>query len=243
VASAQSRNRSRARTFKKNLDRLLKAIDNSPSTTTTRTQHFLMIHMTPWLPWRGPGEESTVSGASALVRATPEFVAAARAIFGYPYDIQPEHAKWLIYKKKACGSDGRHRVLTAPRQINRDLPGHSRWPCGVLDPKRFLGLFFVILPLCVDNHNLIAKNGDMAMYTRCRKKCSALLKQEVINGLPADLSGLEAFVRHTLADNHTKAVCHEIRGRFISALSPFAIRPEKAEAIYAQFHAGGVPSE
>src|SRR6266404_1725622 len=38
------------------------------------------------------------------LRATnPEFVAAAKALFGYPYDdFKPEHAKWLVDKKKAA---------------------------------------------------------------------------------------------------------------------------------------------
>src|ERR1700733_6580200 len=32
----------------------------------------------------------------------PELIAAARALFGYPYDdLSPEHAKWLVAKKKA----------------------------------------------------------------------------------------------------------------------------------------------
>jgi hypothetical protein len=34
--------------------------------------------------------------------ANPELIAAARALFGYPYDdLSPEHAKWLIAKKTA----------------------------------------------------------------------------------------------------------------------------------------------
>src|SRR5690348_17892683 len=32
--------------------------------------------------------------------SNPELVAAAKALFGYPYDdLSPEHAKWLIEKK------------------------------------------------------------------------------------------------------------------------------------------------
>ena len=37
----------------------------------------------------------------------PEFVAAAKALFAYPYDdFKPEHAKWLIDKKKAAEASG-----------------------------------------------------------------------------------------------------------------------------------------
>src|ERR1700752_4489981 len=45
-----------------------------------------------------PPDETSV----LLLRETnPEFVAAAKSLFAYPYDdFQPEHAKWLIDKKK-----------------------------------------------------------------------------------------------------------------------------------------------
>src|SRR5262249_42729066 len=37
----------------------------------------------------------------------PEFVAGAKALFGYPYgDLKPEHAKWLAEKKKAAEAAG-----------------------------------------------------------------------------------------------------------------------------------------
>src|SRR6266404_6727783 len=48
--------------------------------------------------------------ASSVLRlrdSNPEFVAAAKALFGYPHDdFQPEHAKWLIDKKKAAEAAG-----------------------------------------------------------------------------------------------------------------------------------------
>src|SRR5256885_9165880 len=51
-----------------------------------------------------PPDESSVL---RLRDSNPEFVAAAKALFGYPYDdFQPEHAKWLIDKKKAAEKAG-----------------------------------------------------------------------------------------------------------------------------------------
>ena len=42
-------------------------------------------------------------GASEALRTrddNPELIAAAKALFGYPYaDLSPEHAKWLVAKK------------------------------------------------------------------------------------------------------------------------------------------------
>src|SRR5258708_19553170 len=46
-----------------------------------------------------PPDESSVL---RLRDTNPEFIAAAKSLFGYPYDdFQPEHAKWLAEKSKA----------------------------------------------------------------------------------------------------------------------------------------------
>src|SRR5215467_6362012 len=51
-----------------------------------------------------PPDESSVL---RLRDDNPEFVAAAKSLFGYPYeDFKPAHAKWLIDKKKAAEASG-----------------------------------------------------------------------------------------------------------------------------------------
>src|SRR5215471_19215553 len=51
-----------------------------------------------------PPDESNVL---RLRDDNPEFVTAAKALFGYPYDdFKPEHAKWLADKKKAAEAKG-----------------------------------------------------------------------------------------------------------------------------------------
>src|SRR6516164_3316731 len=51
-----------------------------------------------------PPDESSVL---RLRDDNPEFVTAAKALFGYPYDdFKPEHAKWLADKKKAAEAKG-----------------------------------------------------------------------------------------------------------------------------------------
>ena len=43
----------------------------------------------------------------------PEFVAGAKALFGYPYDdFKPEHAKWLADKKSARKRPAAPRIST-----------------------------------------------------------------------------------------------------------------------------------
>src|SRR3982074_1061451 len=69
------------------------------------------------------------------------------------------------------------------------------------------------------------------------------MKQEGVTGLPADLAGYEAFVRQTLTDNQKKGgVAMKFEAAYFRSLY-FSDPPrEKAETIYAKFHAGGVPS-
>jgi uncharacterized protein len=69
-------------------------------------------------------------------------------------------------------------------------------------------------------------------------------KQEGVNGLPTDLAGYEKFVRQTLADNQKKGgVAMKFEIAYFRSLY-FGDPPrEKAEAIYAKYHTGGVPSE
>src|SRR5581483_605638 len=89
-----------------------------------------------------PGESSVVR----LRDDNPEFVAAAKSLFGYPYDdFQPEHAKWLIDKKKTAEQEGgtsywdsildklnietclANRVALAPYLDPSDSTGCSSW--------------------------------------------------------------------------------------------------------------------
>src|SRR5438477_12439839 len=51
-----------------------------------------------------PPDETSVL---RLRDTNPEFVAAAKSLFAYPYDdFQPEHAKWLIDKRKGAEKSG-----------------------------------------------------------------------------------------------------------------------------------------
>src|SRR5262252_1906257 len=51
-----------------------------------------------------PPEESSVL---RLRDDNPEFVSAAKSLFGYPYeDFKPEHAKWLANRKNAAKQSG-----------------------------------------------------------------------------------------------------------------------------------------
>lgn len=178
-----------------------------------------------------------------------EFVAAAKALFGYPYnDFQPEHAKWLIDKKKAAeasGSTAYWDSILDKLNIETCLANRVAL-ASYLNPKRFHWVFFVdsfLFPF--DNHAQIAKNGDMAVYIPLQEKVlQRYMKQGSVNGLPADLAGYENFVSQTLTANKKRGgVAMKFEAAYFRSLY-FSDPPRAtAEAIYAKYHAGGVPSE
>jgi uncharacterized protein len=191
-------------------------------------------------------DESTVL---RLRDDNPEFVAAAKALFGYPYsDFQPEHAKWLIDKKKAAEASGNTAYWDGILdKLNIETCLANRVALApYLDPKRFHWVFFVdsfLFPF--DNRDQTGKNSDMGVYIPLQEKVlQRYEKQEGVNGLPTDLAGYENFVRQTLADNQKKGgVAIKFEAAYFRSLY-FGDPPrEKAEAIYAKYHAGGVPSE
>src|SRR2546423_8940501 len=83
-----------------------------------------------------PPDESTVM---RLRDSNPEFVAAAKALFGYPYDdFKPQHAKWLIDKKKAAEAAGGTAYLDSildEMNIETCLANHVSL-APYLDPRR-----------------------------------------------------------------------------------------------------------
>jgi hypothetical protein len=192
-----------------------------------------------------PGESSVLR----LQDTNPEFVAGAKALFGYPYtDFQPEHAKWLIDKKKAAEKDGGTAYWDGILdKLNIETCLANRVALApYLDPQRFHWVFFVdsfLFPF--DNHDQSAKNGDLGVYLPLQEKVlQRYMKQEELSGLPTDLSGYEGFVRQTLVDNQKKGgVAMKFEAAYFRSLYFRDPPRDKAEAIYAKYHSGGVPSD
>src|SRR6266853_1056523 len=193
-----------------------------------------------------PPDETSVL---RLRDSNPEFVAAAKSLFAYPYDdFQPEHAKWLIDKKKAAEQSGTTAYWDSILdKLNIETCLANRVALApYLDPKRFHWVFFVdsfLFPL--ENRDQTGKNPDMGVYIPLQEKVlHRYMQQENVSGLPADLAGYEAFVRQTLADNQKKGgVAMKFEAAYFRTLFFRDPPREKAEAIYAQFHSGGAPSE
>jgi hypothetical protein len=225
-------------------ERLLKQIDQIP--IYDNHSHATFPDDSDMDAMASPPDESTVM---RLRDTNPEFVTAAKTLFGYPYeDFQPEHAKWLIDKKKAQEKQGGTAyfdgILDA---LNVETCLANRVAMApYLDPKRFHWVFFVdsfLFPF--DNHAQAAKNGDLGVYIPLQEKVlQRYMKQENVSGLPADLKGYEEFVRHTIQDNQKQGgVAMKFEAAYFRSLY-FSDPPrERAEAIYAKYHAGGVPAE
>src|ERR1700736_5721729 len=192
-----------------------------------------------------PPDESSVL---RLRDSNLEFVAAAKALFGYPYDdFQPEHAKWLIDKKKAAERAGGTAYWDSILdKLNIETCLANRVALGpYLDPKRFHWVFFVdsfLYPF--DNRDHSGKNPDLGVYIPLQEKVlHRYMRQQNVSGLAPDLAAYEAFVRQTLSDNQKKGgVAMKFEAAYFRSLY-FSDPPrEKAEAIYSKFHAGGVPT-
>jgi hypothetical protein len=192
-----------------------------------------------------PPDESSVL---RLRDDNPEFVTAAKALFGYPYDdFKPEHAKWLADRTNAAKKSG------SPAYFSQILDKLNTETClanrafmaPYLDPKRFHWVFFgdsFFYPF--DNHDQTASNPDMGVYIPLQEKMLARYKKQMnVEGLPADLAGYEAFVRNTMADNQKRGgVAIKYEAAYFRSLY-FSDPPrDRAEAIYAKYRSGGVPS-
>ncbi len=225
-------------------ERLLKQIDQIP--IYDNHSHATFPDDSDMDAMAAPPDESSVL---RLSETNPEFVAAAKSLFGYPYDdFKPEHAKWLIDKKKAAEAAGGTAYWDSILdKLNIETCLANRVALApYLDPKRFHWVFFVdsfLFPF--DNHEQVAKNGDMGVYVPLQEKVlQRYMKQESVNALPVDLAGYESFVRQTLADNQKKGgVAIKFEAAYFRSLFFRDPPREKAEAIYAKYRAGGVPTE
>ncbi len=189
-------------------------------------------------------------GSAALRErdSNPELIAAAKALFGYPYnDLSAEHAKWLIQKKadlkKAQGSAYFSNILDK-LNIERSVANRAMM-ANYLDPKRFAWVFFAdsfLWPF--DNRREGSRNPDEEVYIPLQEKMlRRWMQQEGVSHLPPDLDTYLKFVSRTLEDNQKK-------GGIAMKFEVAYFRPTKfgdptrdqAEDVYARFAAGGVPS-
>ena len=116
--------------------------------------------------------------ASAALRTrddNPELIAAAKALFGYPYDdLSPEHAKWLVAKKAELKKQypGTAYFNLILDKLNTESSVANRaMMADYLDPKRFPWVFFAdsfMWPF--NNQRETARNPDEGVYIPLQEK-------------------------------------------------------------------------
>jgi hypothetical protein len=190
-------------------------------------------------------------GSAALRErdTNPELVAAAKALFGYPYrDLSPEHAKWLIQKKadlkKAEGKEYFSHLLDK-LNIEQSVANRAMM-ADYLDHDRFVWVFFAdsfMWPF--DNQRERARNPDEQVYIPLQERMlHRFMQQENVGQLPPRFADYLAFVTRTLEDNQKKGgIAEKFEVAYFRSMKFGDPTVEQAEDVYARFSGGGVPSE
>jgi hypothetical protein len=191
-------------------------------------------------------------GSAALRErdSNPELIAAAKALFGYPYnDLSPEHAKWLVQKKaelkKQYPGPAYFDMILDKLNTEQSVANRAMM-ADYLDPKRFVWVFFAdsfMWPF--DNSQMRARNGDQEVYIPLQEKMlHRWMQQENVPKLPADFGDYLAFISRTLEGNQKKGgIAMKFEVAYFRS-TKFSDPPrERAQAIYQKYSSGGVPSQ
>ena len=178
----------------------------------------------------------------------PEMAAAARALFGYPYDdLSPEHLRWLVQRKaeekKRLGNSYFSHVLDLVG-IQTAVANRVAMP-DYLAPARFRWVFFVdnfLFPF--DNRQLAPRNPDQKLNLPLQEK---VLQRNMVRAhlehLPAHLNSYLSFITQILEENQkTGGIAIKFEIAYFRSLHFDDSRQERATAIYNRYHASGVPS-
>jgi len=179
----------------------------------------------------------------------PELIAAAKALFGYPYsDFSPDHAKWLVAKKTELKKQrGQQYFSDILDQLNIEQGVANRaMMADYLDPKRFVWVFFAdsfMWPF--NNERETARNADQQVYIPLQEKMlHRWMAQENLSKLPSHFADYLAFITHTLEDNQKKgAIAQKFEVAYFRTTRFSDPTREQAADVYERFVSGGIPTE
>ncbi len=180
----------------------------------------------------------------------PELIAAARALFDYPYDdFSTEHAKWLVAKKaelkKQYPGPAYFNMILDKLNTESSVANRVAMP-EYLDPHRFPWVFFVdsfMWPF--NNQREAARNPDEAVYIPLQEKMlHRWMQQENVSKLPADFDSYLKFISKVLEENKRKnGIAMKFEVAYFRPTTFSDPTRSQAEDIYKHYAAGGVPSE
>jgi uncharacterized protein len=179
----------------------------------------------------------------------PELVAAAKALWGYPYnDLSAEHTQWLVEKKAEVKKQrGNQYFSDILDKLNIEQGVANRaMMADYLDPKRFVWVFFAdsfMWPF--DNRRETARNPDEQVYIPLQEKMlHRWMAQEGLRQLPPNFSDYLTFVSRTLEDNQKKgAIAEKFEVAYLRPTRFSDPTRDQAEDIYQRFVVGGIPSQ
>jgi len=140
----------------------------------------------------------------------PELIAAAKALFGYPYtDLSPEHAKWLVAKKaevkKENPGTAYFNLILDKINTESSVANRAMMP-DYLDAKRFPWVFFAdsfMWPF--NNERETGRNPDEGVFIPLQEKMlHRWMQQESVTKLPVKFDDYLEFIVRVLADNRKK---------------------------------------
>ena len=178
----------------------------------------------------------------------PELIAAARALFDYPYtDGSPEHQKWLVEhkaaaRKKHADMSYFNRILDAVN-IETAMANRVAMP-DYLDPQRFKWVFFVdsfLFPFQYDC--FYADYPDDRTYLPLQdKKLHREMAEVGVRELPADLAGyLRLMTRIIELHKRNGGVAIKFEAAYFRPLKFGDPSRSEAAAIYKKFRGGTRP--
>jgi hypothetical protein len=180
----------------------------------------------------------------------PELVAAAKTLWGYPYDdLSPDHSKWLVQKKaelkKQYPGTAYFNMLLDKLNIERSVANRAMM-ADYLDAKRFPWVFFVdsfLWPF--DNSKEKSRNPDEQVYIPLQEKMfHRWMQQASLSQLPSDFDSYLKFVSRILEENKTKgAIGMKFEVAYFRPTRFGDPSKEQAQAIYDKYAKGGVPTE
>ena len=182
--------------------------------------------------------------------SNPELVAAAKALFKYPYtDLSPEHAKWLVNRKAELKKEkgiAYFSDILDTLNIEQGVANRAMM-ADYLDPKRFVWVFFAdsfMWPF--DNQKERSRNVDEQVYIPLQvKMLHRWMQQEKVAQLPTAFDDYLKFITQVLEDNqkNKSAIAMKFEVAYFRPTKFGDPTREQAEEIYKRYADGGVPSE